>query len=319
MTLSDFHKQFPDEKSCVDYFKAQRLSTDLTCKSCSFKDFTFRNSKLRFYCKNCNKSFSLKSGTVMEHSNLSFMSWLFCIKYMTFTKKSVSALEMQRLLGFKRYEPVWFMMHKLRIVMGKRDALYELKGTIEIDEGFFERIDKSSQDSKNEYNKEDDSSQKRGRGSQRQSKVLVMTESKKVKNKSEKNKHKPDRSVGYIKMIVMDDLKANSINKAVNENVDQHTEVLSDGYKGYAKLKEIIATHLVLVEPNKSKSAKQFPWVNRVISNSKKMLLGIHHNVINEKYIQNYFNEFCYKFNRRYFGNLLFDRLVVAAITNTWD
>ncbi len=117
----------------------------------------------------------------------------------------------------------------------------------------------------------------------------------------------------------MDDLKANSINKAVNENVDQHTEVLSDGYKGYAKLKEIIATHFVLVEPNKSKSAKQFPWVNRVISNSKKMLLGIHHNVINEKYIQNYFNEFCYKFNRRYFGNLLFDRLVVAAITNTWD
>ncbi len=43
MTLSDFDKQFPDEKSCIDYFKAQRLSTDLTCKYFGFKDFTFRN------------------------------------------------------------------------------------------------------------------------------------------------------------------------------------------------------------------------------------------------------------------------------------
>jgi len=254
----------------------------------------------------------------MQNSNLSFMIWLFCIKYMTLTKKSISALEMQRLLGQKRYEPVWYMMHKLRIVMGKRDALYDLNGNIEIDEGFFERNENTSKDT-DKADDSDDQLLKRGRGSQKQSKVLVMTESKKVENKSSKNKHKPDRSVGYIKMIVMSDLKADSINKVVNQNVNKETEILSDGYKGYAKLKEIIATHLILVEPNKSKSAKQFPWVNRVISNSKKVLLGVHHNVINEKYIQNYFNEFCYKFNRRYFGNQLHQRLVLAAINNTWD
>jgi len=316
MTLADFHKEFPDEKSCIDYFKSQRLSHGLTCKSCGTKEFSFRNSKLRFYCISCNKSFSLKSGTVMENSNLSFMTWLFCIKYMTFIKKSISALEMQRLLGLKRYEPVWYMMHKLRIVMGKRDAMYELKGNIEIDEGFFERTESPS---KNKDNTDDNPPQKRGRGSQKQSKVLVMTESKKVENKLAKNKHKPDRCVGYIKMIVMSDLKADSINEVVNKSVNKETEVLSDGYRGYTKLKEIIATHLTLVEPDKSKSAKQFPWVNRVISNSKKMLLGIHHNVINEKYIQNYFNEFCYKFNRRYFKDQLHDRLVLAAISNTWD
>jgi len=318
MTLADFHKEFPDEQSCIDYFKTERLSNDLTCKSCGSKKFSFRNSKLRFYCKSCNKSFSLKSGTVMQNSNLSFMIWLFCIKYMTLTKKSISALEMQRLLGQKRYEPVWYMMHKLRIVMGKRDALYDLNGNIEIDEGFFERNENTSKDT-DKADDSDDQLLKRGRGSQKQSKVLVMTESKKVENKSSKNKHKPDRSVGYIKMIVMSDLKADSINKVVNQNVNKETEILSDGYKGYAKLKEIIATHLILVEPNKSKSAKQFPWVNRVISNSKKVLLGVHHNVINEKYIQNYFNEFCYKFNRRYFGNQLHQRLVLAAINNTWD
>ena len=67
------------------------------------------------------------------------------MKYMTMTKKGVSAKEMQRLLGFKRYEPAWYMMHKLRVVMGKRDDLYVLSKSVEIDEGFFESIKKDLQ------------------------------------------------------------------------------------------------------------------------------------------------------------------------------
>ena len=48
------------------------------------------------------------------------------------------------------------------------------------------------------------------------------------------------------------------------------------------------------------------------------VLLGIHHNCINSKFMQNYLDEFCYKFNRRYFGENLADRLILAAIHNTW-
>ncbi len=315
MTLSDFHKEFPDENSCIEYFKAQRLSIGLTCKKCGCSTFRFAKGRIRFFCTNCSSSFSLKSGTVMEHSNLSFSTWLFCMKYMTFTKKSISALEMQRLLGLKRYEPVWYMMHKLRIVMGKRDAMYSLNGSLEIDEGFFERVERKGVDS--ECNSSEDNngdSQKTGRGSQKQSKVLVMAESKKI---ATKDQHKPDRKVGFIKMQVMKDLTAHSINHQVAEKVNKKAEILSDGYRGYSKLKEIIVKHLVLVEPDKSESAKQFPWVNRVISNAKKMLLGIHHNVIDEKYIQSYLNEFCYKFNRRYYKEKLHQRLVIAALNNT--
>jgi hypothetical protein len=34
--------------------------------------------------------------------------------------------------------------------------------------------------------------------------------------------------------------------------------------------------------------------------------------------MQNYLDEFCYKFNRRYFGENLFDRLLIAAVTSLW-
>jgi hypothetical protein len=57
---------------------------------------------------------------------------------MTATKKDISACEMQRQLGYKRYMTVWSLMHRIRTLMGKRDDLYSLTGMIEFDEGFFE-------------------------------------------------------------------------------------------------------------------------------------------------------------------------------------
>ena len=52
-------------------------------------------------------------------------------------------------------------------------------------------------------------------------------------------------------------------------------------------------------------------------SNAKRTLLGINHH-IKEDYLQYYLYEFCYKTNRRYFYDHLFDRLVLASIETTW-
>ena len=260
---------------------------------------------------------SLRSGTVMENSNLPFYYWMLCIELMTLSKKSFSALEMQRMLGHKRYEPIWLMMHKIRRVMSKRDEKYKLDGCIEFDEGFFERVDnKEVSDLQSDEISQAPKVKKRGRGSERQAKVLVMVESEPSIKAPKKGK--PDRKVGYLKMVVMNDLKADSINGEVEKTVNETASALTDGYKGYAKLKEKITTHHVVVEPNKTKSAKIFPWVNRTISNAKKIMLGVHHNAVNQQYVQNYLDEFCYKFNRRYFGDNLSDRLMIAALETTW-
>ena len=59
---------------------------------------------------------------------------------------------------------------------------------------------------------------------------------------------------------------------------------------------------------------KLLPWVHVAISNAKRLLLDIYHD-ISPEYLQSYLNEFCYKFNRRYFGDGLFDRMLLAGIT----
>lgn len=317
MNLSEFFQKYPDEASCVEAFKSKRMELGITCKKCQHLEHNFRKSDLKFECKNCRSRLSLRSGTVMEQSNLPIRYWMLCIELMTLSKKSFSALEMQRMIGHKRYEPIWLMMHKIRRVMSKRDEKYQLKGCLEFDEGFFERVDnKEVIEDKTENSSTDDIKNKRGRGSERQSKVLVMVESEPSVKAPKKDK--PNRKVGYLKMVVMEDLSSKSINKEVVKSVEESAKVLTDGYKGYAKLKEVISKHLVVVEPDKKKAEKVFPWVNRTISNAKKMLLGIHHNCINDQYMQNYLDEFCYKFNRRYFGDKLSDRLMIAAVDNTW-
>ena len=185
--------------------------------------------------------------------------------------------------------------------MGKRDSEYLLEDVIELDEGFFTtEIDED----------EKDKPLKRGRGSQRKTKVLVMAESKSVDGETTK-KRKP-RKFGHIKMFVIENLKTETIDPKVSENIVKESIIDSDHSTSYTNFHTLINEHRPKVIP-KDEVGKMLPWVHITISNAKRMLLDIFHDVESE-YLQSYLNEFCYKFNRRYFGEKRFDRLMIAAV-----
>jgi hypothetical protein len=94
--------------------------------------------------------------------------------------------------------------------------------------------------------------------------------------------------------------------------VSAGSEIDSDNSTSYTNLKNLVAQHHPQVIP-KEDMGKILPWVHIVISNAKRMLLNTFHDVKPE-YLQSYLNEFCYKFNRRYWGELQFDRLLVAGV-----
>lgn len=56
------------------------------------------------------------------------------------------------------------------------------------------------------------------------------------------------------------------------------------------------------------------PWAHVAIANAKTRIANIYHS-IKPEFLQRYLNEFCYKFNCRcrYFGERLFDRMLIAA------
>ena len=138
----------------------------------------------------------------------------------------------------------------------------------------------------------------------------VMTESAVVENPKP---NKPPRKVNHIKMQVVDDLKADTAKKIVKEQVDYQSDIQSDDSTTYKKLNDVVKLHIAqVIKPEEIQ--KVLPWVHICISNVKRLLLDMYHQLRNE-YLQYYLDEFCYKFNRRYFGENMFDRLVMVAVS----
>ena len=305
MNIFNFIQQFPDENACRLRFKELRDNIGIICDKCNCTEHYWHENKLCYECKHCHHRKSLRSGTVMQNSKLPFRYWFVAMHLLTCTKKSFSIEELRRQLGHKRYQPIWEMVNKLGDVMGKRDNEYQLSGQMELDEGFF--TTEIPQEHKNEP-------LKRGRGSQCKSKVLVMAESTFVENP--KKGRKPKR-VSHIKMIVINDLKSITITDIVKEQVEKSAELITDDSTSYTKLKEHVKSHEAVVM-KADLIPTILPWVHIAISNAKRLFLCMHHKLKNE-YLQYYLNVYCYKFNRRYFGDKIFDRLLITAVTYTPD
>ena len=252
MKLIDFISKFPDEESCRTKLREYRERHGVVCPRCGSILHYWKRDKECFECKSCHYRQSLKANTVMHGSQLPVRYWFIAMHLLTSTKKSISASELQRQPGHRNYNPIWAMLHKLRVAMGTRDSRYEVSGMVEVDEGFF------------------------------------STEV------PEGDKDKPLKR-GKVRL-----------------NVDPSSVIISDDSKSYTNFCKLVKAHIhQVIRPKEV--GKVLPWVHIAISNAKRLLLNIYHD-IRPEYLQNYLNEFCWKFNRRFFGEALFDRLMVAAV-----
>lgn len=138
--------------------------------------------------------------------------------------------------------------------------------------------------------------------------MLVIAESQ----KSEKidSRKKIQKSVGHIKMIVINDFKSPTLDKEVVKWINSDADITTDDSKSYVNFKNLVKSHTSQVVEPKDLS-KVLPWVHIVISNAKRQLLDIHHD-IQPEFLQSYLDEFCYKFNRR---NLdVFERVMFSCV-----
>ena len=85
-----------------------------------------------------------------------------------------------------------------------------------------------------------------------------------------------------------------------------------------ASLESFLGLNPIIEEKSDKKTTEStLKWVHIAISNAKRALLGTFHK-IKGKYLQLYLDEFCYKLNRRYFGDKVFDRLTIALAKSYW-
>jgi hypothetical protein len=152
--------------------------------------------------------------------------------------------------------------------MGLRDDEYMLYGENELDDGFFETVSILGKNEK----------RKRGKGSQKQTTVIVAAESVKIHDETRLKQHKKDRKLGFVKMKVVHSLKKKEITQNVKSIISAGSSIISDGSNSYNDLKDSYKHESMVVTPKES--SKMLPWVHTTISNAKRLLLDVRVNII---------------------------------------
>lgn len=250
MDIDNFFSEFSTESACKLYFKSQRESKGIFCKKCKSTQHYWIESLSRWQCKSCRKSLSLKCGTIMENSNLPYKTWLWGIYFCTLTKKGFSALEMQRLLGHSRYESIWLMMHKIRVMMGARDEKYKLDKFIEMDEGYFPA-----------YRKKENND------------GLILVPAKELDRNvtaivavsitplsiADSKEGLPNSIPQFIKINVVESITKTDIAYEAEQMVSKNAAVITDGKTSYRVLDNIAKKHKAVIVKDKTQVSKIFP------------------------------------------------------------
>lgn len=147
MTVAQFDRMFPDEVACKTYLQARRWPNGVICPRCGSdqKVFPVKSMPFKWQCYDCTPNqgyrFSIIAGTIFENTNKPLRDWFRVTHLMLASKKGMSALQIQRMLGFGSYETAHSMCHKIRAALIEPEA--KLGGIVEVDETFIGGKDKN--------------------------------------------------------------------------------------------------------------------------------------------------------------------------------
>ena len=150
MTEGQFEARFPigDEDACRAYLKARRWPDGVHCPRCGNpKVYDLHSRKWHWQCTQCAPGgstgyrFSVIAGTIFENTNKPLRDWFKVMHLMTTSKKGISALQIQRQMGFGTYKTAHGMCHKIRAAMIEPQT--KLGGIVEVDETYVGGKDKN--------------------------------------------------------------------------------------------------------------------------------------------------------------------------------
>ena len=139
--LQDFDKAFPDEKACVDHFRAVRWPDGLSCVHCGSLERVYTLANGTHKCGDCRKKFTVRNGSIFEDSKLALRLWFKAVFLMTSHKKGISSHQLARDLGITQ-KSAWFVLHRIREATVTKEFQEPLTGTIEADEAYVGGQDK---------------------------------------------------------------------------------------------------------------------------------------------------------------------------------
>src|SRR5216683_4945210 len=134
-TLAQFQRRFASEEACRAYLAASRWPDGYRCPRCQHGEALELPGRLLWRCLACGYDTSVTAGTVLHRTRTPLTQWFWAVYLVTTQTPGLSALQLQRQLGIRRYETAWTRLHKLRGAM-VRPGREPLQDKVEVDETY---------------------------------------------------------------------------------------------------------------------------------------------------------------------------------------
>ena len=137
MSLIDVMRMFPDDASAETWFVKVRWPHGPGCPYCGSTNVLSgaKHKTMPYRCreKECRKRFSVRTGTVMQSSNLGYQVWAMAIYLCLTSLKGVSSMKLHRDLEITQ-KSAWHLAHRIRKALESSGGMFS--GPVEVDETY---------------------------------------------------------------------------------------------------------------------------------------------------------------------------------------
>jgi transposase-like protein len=217
-TLQQAIIHFADPDNCINFLVARRWPDGVVkCPRCGSDRVAYVPSRRVWQCKTRHEKcqFSIKVGTIFEDSAISLDKWLVAMWLLANSKNGVSSWELHRSLRVSQ-KAAWFMLHRIRLALGEiPESKMGGNGPVEVDETFI---------GPNPQKMHADKRQARYKALSARPKTPVMG--------------MLDRESRQVRANVVPDVRRETLQNAILEQIEQGSTVYTDSAVGYDNLAE---------------------------------------------------------------------------------
>lgn len=275
---------FGRDSQCARYLEKTRWPDGFVCRFCGVRErpYRFRHRPHILRCRTCQRDTSLTAGTVMQGTRQRLSKWFLAAYLMTTQTTGMSARQLHRQIGIKRYETVFVMLHKLRAAMVRpsRDRIGGEGIRVQADETLV-------------------GGRTRGEGRGRHHKLPVIG-AVEVLPLEKPTKHRKTRA-GRLRLRLIKGATAEEVETFLADAIAPGSTLVTDGAHVYKAAKRFGLRHdPKAVKGEHEVATTHLRMIHIVFSNLKTWLQGTHHGV-SPRHLPAYLNEFVFRFNRRFY------------------